>query len=367
MALTSTDETDLILPLYRGMHETPRFATFLERLRRRTEAEYVGLIIRREADPLSETAEFFAGMDLRGKARALGIGELYTLEGIHRERLRPGRVYAVSEFIDHDPAYKARREASIERLGIVDERVVRVSQEAGISAWLILARGRPCTAADSALLSSLAPYVGVALRSLNAIERQRIEAALSAESLSRSGMGWILFDSAARVLSCDAAARRELHERAGISARVGERLQGIAATTAMRLADAATALAAKGDSPPRTVVLSDHPRIEALLLPADGLADSDLTMPAMLALCRMPRTGAADRADRLAHLFDLPRREAQLAALLADGHSIAEAGEAMGLTLESARTYSKRVYGKLGARGQAELVRRVLESAAALA
>jgi DNA-binding CsgD family transcriptional regulator len=38
----------------------------------------------------------------------------------------------------------------------------------------------------------------------------------------------------------------------------------------------------------------------------------------------------------------------------------------MGLTIETARNYSKKLYAKLGVRGQAELVRLVYESSAVL-
>lgn len=39
----------------------------------------------------------------------------------------------------------------------------------------------------------------------------------------------------------------------------------------------------------------------------------------------------------------------------------------MGLTLETARNYTKRIYSQLGLRGQGELVRYVLQSGASLA
>jgi DNA-binding CsgD family transcriptional regulator len=47
--------------------------------------------------------------------------------------------------------------------------------------------------------------------------------------------------------------------------------------------------------------------------------------------------------------------------------SIAEAAAELGLSVESARTYSKRIYAKTGARGQADLVRFVHRSVLTLA
>jgi len=367
MSLTSQDETDLILPLYRGAQEEPHFATFLERLRRRTEADHVAIVIRRSDAPRGEARRFHAGIDLAARARELGIAELNVLEDAQREHLRLGRAYAVAEFVDHDPAYRAQRAAGIAQLGIADERVVRFLDEGGVSASLVLARRKPCSAADAALLSNLAPYVALAVRNLLSSERQSIEAAMMAQGLGRSGLGWILFDKDARVTAVDPHTQSRLREIAGIRVRAGERLRDIGQQAEQQLAAAAAELASDPAAETRSVLLRHDPRIEALLVPPSGLARSALAPPAMLALCRLPRETSPDRPECLARLFDLPRREAELAIALADGLSIAEAAEAMGLTLETARNYSKRLYAKLGVRGQAELVRLVYESSAVLA
>jgi DNA-binding CsgD family transcriptional regulator len=289
------------------------------------------------------------------------------LEDAHRDQLRLGRAYSVAEFIDHDPAYKAQRAAGIEQLGIFDERVLRVLDESGVTATLVLARRNPCSAADAALLSNLAPYVALAIRNLIDAERQRVEAAMTAQGLGRSGVGWILFDSDARVAAIDPTTEKLLLELAGIAARPAERLRDIDQKAEEQLASAAAELAENLQAEMRSVVLSDDPRIEALLVPANGVPVTTLKPPVMLALCRLPRLASPDRPGRLARLFDLPKREAELAIALSDGFSIAEAADAMGLTLETARNYSKRLYAKLGLRGQAELVRLVYESSAVLA
>ena len=368
MSLTSRDETDLLLPLYQGVHEEPRFATFLERLRRRTGADHVALAIRKENSPVSNASIFFAGMNLHEKARELGIEEFYTLEGVHHSSLRPYRVYSVSDFVDHDPEYKAKRARSVGRLGIADERVVRVSEQNGISAWLILARGKECSAADSALLSNLAPYVATALQSLNLMEKQRIEAALSTEGLGRSGVGWILFDEEARVLAVERGTGQRLAASIGSKPSIGERLRDIGLEAGRILSDSARQLTENPDAEPSVVVLSEEPRVDALLVSARTKSDSAalVPVPAMIAFCRFARDETPERSDRFARLFDLPQREAELAIALSDGLSIAEAARAMGLTIETARNYSKRLYAKLDVRGQAELVRLVYESSAAL-
>ena len=65
------------------------------------------------------------------------------------------------------------------------------------------------------------------------------------------------------------------------------------------------------------------------------------------------------------NLFGLLPSEARLAWQLAQGTSIADAAAMVGITKETARFYSKKIYAKTG--GQPELVRIILTSVLDLA
>ena len=78
-------------------------------------------------------------------------------------------------------------------------------------------------------------------------------------------------------------------------------------------------------------------------------------------------TRSTDRTGLLVGLFGLLPSEARLAWAIAEGHSMSEAADALGISLETARHYSKRVFAKTGARGQPELVRLILKSVLAIA
>lgn len=367
MALTSTDETDLLLPLFAGMHEQPRFATFLERVRRRTLADYVGLFFRQGELGIHDVTEFRAGRDLREEARAQGFANLDLLDRFPFERLRPGRVYAVSEFADVDADYARFRTGYIAALGVADERIVRLALDGGISAWLLLARGSECSAADSALLASLAPYVAMALRGFVIEERRRIEAEMNGAVLARSGTGWLLLDREARLVAAETGLAERLAAMPGFALRVGERLRLPDGRAERDIAQAAALFAQDRDACPRALEISLEPRVEALLLPGPMRPAAASSLPVLQVLLRLPHGLSADRADLLAQLSGLARREAELAVRLSQGRSIAEAAQDMELTLETARNYSKRIYAQLGLRGQAELVRYVFESGASLA
>ena len=361
MALTSRDETDLLLPLFDGAREKPRFSTFLARLRRRTGAEYLGLLVR--TGP--ELREHFAGVDLTARARELGLAEPIELDRAHHDGLRPGRVYSISELVEHDPVARAERARRMAKLGMADERVIRIAESDSHSAWLLLVRAGACSAADSALLSSLAPYAAMAVKHMLDAERERLRSRIAAAGLARARKGWIAFDRSARLVAVDPAAARFWQDRGGGEARIGERLPGIDPTAQRELAAAAASMADDPELPARPLILRAEPRIEALLMPME--AGEGEAAPALLALLTLDPLPLRDGAQRLARAFDLPPREAELAMALADGQSIAQAAASMRLTLETARNYSKRLYAKLGVSGQAQLVRAVYESSAALA
>ncbi|CDO37677.1 helix-turn-helix transcriptional regulator [Novosphingobium sp. KN65.2] len=364
MALTSTDETDLILPLFTGMRENPRFATFLERLRRRTDANHIGLIHRTHDWAGKREATYFAGEDLRRRAVETGSPDPFETDHALFEQLRPNRVYSLSELVEHDPVARAARARRMANLGLADERIVRITDGETFTAWLMLARSKPCSAADSALLSNLAPYVAIALGNLVAAERDRLLARINSLSLTRAGRGWMTFDREQRLTAIDPETASYWERHCGGEPRIGERLRALDKGAERELAMAITDLSDNPQHPAHPVLLRRGPRMEALLMAMDGGSEQPGDI---LALVPLPHDSPTQGATRLSQVHDLPPREAELAMALAGGHSIAESAERMGLTLETARNYSKRLYAKLGVRGQAELVRLVYESTAVLA
>lgn len=363
MALTSRDETDLLLPLMQTADEDPPFHTFLERLRRRTGVISTSISLR--LDERRELVEFFAGPGLTQRANALQLQELNLTNRVQYDRLRLGRVYTSDEFDDHDLVRKALRAKEMRKLGLADGRVVRLLDDPGVSAWLVIASERPCTAADSALLSNLTPYVAATLRSFIAGEKQRLAEALNARTLRHAGCGWIVFDKGARVLALPPATAQALEQATGHTPVLGQRLRELGFGVDRALTEAAAAFAEANIAPEQAIVLTTAPTIQAILSPTP--MSNFLDDAAMIATCRHVREPTAKRREHLAQLHAVARREAELAILLADGFSLAEAGETMGLSIETTRNYSKRLYAKMSVRGQAELVSKVYESCALLA
>jgi DNA-binding CsgD family transcriptional regulator len=278
--------------------------------------------------------------------------------------MRPGRVYSTEEFDAHDWRLKAASARAMRELGLADSRIVRVLQEDTASAWLVIASAHPCSASDSALLSSLLPYVAAALRGVLLEQRRQLASSLDEAGLYHAGSGWIAFDPVGRVLALAPTMAQTIETATGHEPKKGQRLREFGPTVERALAEAAAEFSSEPHSPARTLVLLENPRIEAVLASVGQCRD---TGAVMVARCRYPRKTGYARADHFGRLHALSRREAQLAILLADGRSLAEAGQALGLTIETTRNYSKRLFAKVGVRGQAELVRAVYESCAMLA
>lgn len=73
-----------------------------------------------------------------------------------------------------------------------------------------------------------------------------------------------------------------------------------------------------------------------------------------------PERQSLPSTDTVAKLFDLTDAEARLALALSEGQRIEDAAEKLGITVNSARTYLKRIFSKTDVTRQAELVRLIL-------
>jgi DNA-binding CsgD family transcriptional regulator len=358
MALSRTDEIDLLTALYEGLHEDPRWATFLSRVQRRTRADHVSIICGQGDAPIHSATQWFVGSDMRAQAQQLS--ELAALDPTPYHRLRPGRVYSATELMHpEDPDHGRFRKDYLERIGIRAGRYMRVTEPGGRSAWLSITRGvGDFSAADSALLSALAPHLSIALRTLGELESARFHAAVSDDALTRAGIGWAALDAQAHLIDTGGDTPLRAHASrlvAAASADAGGTLARSGERTPDRAPAAPHALRLDGDTP-----------LDLIAVPVPNRPLTASVMPTSIALTRRARAPSSEQASVLARLMGLSSSEARLAVCLASGKSLAEAADALHLTIETARNYSKRLYAKTNTRGQPELVRFVLNSVASL-
>jgi DNA-binding CsgD family transcriptional regulator len=234
--------------------------------------------------------------------------------------LRLNRVYTGEELTDRisgpDPlAHSA------------DSRAIGMRLTDG-AAWLLLTRRRTLfRAVDSAILAALAPHVAQALALATRINSLQTRAERAEQALRGIGIGTLHWDQHGRPVPMDAIAHAFV--------------QSLPAVTAASL------------PPAGTIYCKLAPGIEMLVL-----AEPDGRRIGILRACDRPLPAPGI----LAQALGIGLAEARLAHALGQGDTLPEAAARLGITLETARFYSKQIYAKTGLRGQPDLMRRIWSS-----
>ena len=355
MRIPAPGETDLLVPLHEGMFEQPMWRGFLARLRAEAGAEHAGLILRPPEG--NGVIELSSGSEAPAPLRPL-------LSAAMRE----GRVYAREELAELvGGGAQAAGDGLEPASGLEHVRSVRVREPGGWSAWAVVAGGRPFGAAVGSLMTALAPHIRAAIRVLASLERERMRSSIGADAVRRLNFGWITIDARCRIVDLDEQAERVLQQSGRLGRGAYDRLTPAAPAIDRELTALAKQFAADPEQRPRAIRLSRDPWIDMLVAPLRVRAIVAGTAPVAMIYLSGDGSSTADRCEQLAELFGLTRGESRLAWSMARGLTIAEAAAETGLTVETARFYSKRIYAKTGARGQADLVRHILRSVLALA
>lgn len=369
--LTGEDAADLIGPLIEGMVEDPLWSTFIGRLRRRMKADYASLTFRplRVGEPQNRVVHLASGRQSPPIIAQLYRDSLYKSDPLPYHDMIDGRVYALPELLRAgDPQHDAYRKRLLAPSGMNILRMMRVVEASGVSAWLSLSRRtREFDAENDALIAALAPYLRAALKSYVMLERERMTSSVANEAVRRMNFGWLTLDAEGRILDADAHGENMLAESKVLMRGRGAKLAARNAAVGRDIAAAVKSLVADRHSRPRAIVLSREPWLDMLLVKVNIVVGATRPAPTLVAYIHSDQWSSADRCEQLRQLFDLTPRQAGLALALSRGMTIAEAANELGLSVESARTYSKRIYLKTGARGQADLVRFIHRSVLTIA
>lgn len=182
-------------------------------------------------------------------------------------------------------------------------------------------------------------------------------------ALERLDIGFVLVDGDLRVDYRNTAAGRLLRDGAALHTRNG-RLRAAAPDAQRTLYDTVQQLARRGghalvpvprpQAAPLSLYLTAH-RSATFLFPPPA--------PRVALFCIDPDRSVLSTARQLQRQWGLAPKEAAFARQLLLGASVAEAGDQLALTRETARWYCKRVMEKVGAHRQSELVLKLLHGA----
>jgi DNA-binding CsgD family transcriptional regulator len=360
---------ELLPPLLDGVFEDPPWGNFLAALRGATQADYAALTFRPPGKPLNQVVHLYSGAASPPLVSKLYHDHLHETDPLPYYNLAEGRAYALQELLRAgDPGHDSYYREFLVPSGMTAMRMMRVMEPSGVNGWLNITRrnGDFCSA-DDALLHALAPYLRSALRSFVALEHERFNAAVAGDAISRLAFGWFTLDAALRVLELDRQAETLLAHSGILGRNAAGRLSARPRALEQEITAAVRALATDARARPRAIILSRDPWLDMLLMPMHKHPISAKPDPAVIAYVHGDNWSSADRCEQLAELFLLLPSEARLALALSRGMTITQAAAELGLTVETARNYSKKIYSKLGARGQPDLVRFIMRSVLAIA
>ncbi|NOT27981.1 MAG: hypothetical protein HOP16_18000 [Acidobacteria bacterium] len=229
--------------------------------------------------------------------------------------------------------------------------------------------------ADVDLLDALMPSLRRAIELHRRLSGAELMAAHALEMLARLSHGVILMSATGAVIWTNRAADVVLRARDGLTLERGE-LRGAtpSVTARFRVALSGAIAMSKGQtldagetvlSLPRasgrralSVLITPLSAIHAALIPDEAAAAVFVDDPELI---------KTPDADAIRALFGLTRAESELVHCLVAGLSLEAASARLGLRSQTVRTRLKVVFQKTNTHRQAELVRLVLTSAAALA
>lgn len=216
--------------------------------------------------------------------RSRYLGELYRLDPIPYDSLRPGRVYSLEEFVGPANAQHQRYMNELMRpSGISHLRIVRVQEGTGYTAWLIVGRAaQDFGRAEAKLLADLAPHLAIALRNYAALERERVRAGIAEEAVGRLNFGWVTLDQRGHVVELDNVAERLLQGSATMRHTVRGHLFPAGGDAGNAFTASLRQFAENPESRSHAIHLSDEPWIDMLLVPMRNRKTTGAMTPAII-------------------------------------------------------------------------------------
>jgi len=367
--MVGSDDAGLLSAVLDGALEPSPWANFLTLLRRQTGAGTATLVFRPPNRPLGEALHLYSSEIGNARVRQIYSDHRMSSEVFPGSEMLEGRAYCYEQLF---PPGNERSDAWYREVvrpsGVRGARVIRVTETTGVSAFLAISRrDADFHDRDTALLEAVAPALRGSLRYYLALERERFNAGVSGDAMRHLHFGWMSLDSEGRIVDCEPEAESVLKRSNILSCGPSGRLCARPAQLEREIHDAIRRMGREPQSRPQAITLNQDPWLDMLLVRTARARLSAEPRATIVAYIHGDSWRSADRCAQLGQLFPLTPSESKLALALAQGRSLTEASLALGLSVETVRSYSKSIYSKTGARGVADLVRIVMRSVLAFA
>ena len=273
----------------------------------------------------------------------VSIAPRFTRSDLYNEYCRPLGIYHVVG-------------AGISRMAGGSHGIIGLHQERRAGAF---------TAKQLMRLRSLVPHLQQALLLKERFGRAKFENNALFTALESLHMGVMITDSRGGLVFADSTAESILPRHPQLSVRNGRLRVADSrqnATLLKFIADAACG-ASGGYGEGGLLTLRDEFQRKLWLrvcpLPQERFADS-VRSPAAIVFLRQPDSHRIDMQRYMMETYRLTRAEARLAEALVNGRTLAESAAEDGVTLNTVKTLSKRIFVKTGHHSRSQLIRDVL-------
>ena len=372
-ALTLETFSEILGNLYQGPLETIPWASFLNQLNLHLDSKYVTFILR---PPSQHDAGLMVNTTgTSAEATASYNQHFFSLDPF--VDLPNRQVVTLAEFVSIDDWLNSEFYKNfLEPVDVFHILGADINTSDGAQCRIRISRGRASPAfdeTDKALLGQFISHLERSIKIHMQLNRIETERNLYAGAVDQMAVGTIILDEAGKVLQTNQVADRLLLEKDGLK-QVNDGLQvGTARDTQeFRRLLKQSLLSQK----------SGHPSVvEALRVQRpSGRADLGIIVrsvplsawsegkqcPAVVIFISDPEQQSSAPQEIVRALFDLTPAETHLALLLANGLTLDEASEELGISRNTARAHLRSTFSKTGVTRQTMLVRLILRSVATL-
>jgi len=380
MATKRFELTDSLLKLlYGGPLETVPWRGFLEALIEHIGCDNAAITLQLSRKGLAPMLIWGKAPSVRGDlARDIGgrHAEMGHMDPLRNALERSGDILLLEEVTSREALLEDKFYQTVLRpYGIEQALGMYVRESGGLECNIGLTNsteGPRFGKAHKDFMALLRPHFVQSLALFARIYRDESEIEVLTDALDRLTIGTFMIDGRGKVLRSNGAARALIDHGEAFRVIDGRlTLNGRSDSARFRqVVDQALAarLANDKDDYVRAFRCIDNGNEDlGVLVRAirrDRQSPADLGPAVVVYATDAGRTGSFKQL--IATLFDLSPSEANLAALLTEGLTLTEAAREAGLTESTVRSYSKKIFAKLGVSRQTDLVRLILRSVAML-
>lgn len=352
MAFPGNSETELLLILQKAVVDESGWTEFLAGLAGMTNASFAAVIFEM---PGSSDAVHIVNAMPNGQPAPISSDALGT---ILSGRLRSERIYSAAELKDLGSGVEM--DAALVQLDTSSLQAMRVIVSDTLAVTIGIFGRVEFGAADGAILRRLFPYLKTSAQAASIVARERFRASVSASVAGKTGLGWFLLDRSGFIVEAATGHSDRWPGLRVLASQQGDRMALSDRAAESALTDILDRCATTDTEYSSAIRISDVPLVHLHVSPFSNTDFAWRGKSVAIATLHGESRVPLENAGMLVDLFGLLPSEARLANALANGASLAEAAEQMGLTIETVRNYSKKIFAKTGTRGQADLVRYIL-------